>query len=340
TRPESQDPLYYLHDGLGSVTQLVRPNGEVRDHYGYDEYGVPAPGAKLSEDGRNVNHNTFGYTGELWDEEDNLLYLRSRYYMPEVGRFINRDTFPGYTANPLSMHKYAYVENNSVNFVDPSGNWAAKAHEELTRDVIDSFINNYEDTSFGKFLSENEDFIIEHSNDPDGYIRNTFGGYQWADHFFNPDTGKNYKGNKELIAPQRVKEFMGNAKCNYKVDKIEAARAIAWALHFLEDMSNPYHTSDKVGGPLGNSNHSAYEDWADRNVSNKVVSVVRESVPYADISKQLALESHHRAESQWQKGRANGLYYLPYNDSDLGFYFDQARKYGTQLLYTFYDAVK
>ncbi|PKM41761.1 MAG: hypothetical protein CVV03_11625 [Firmicutes bacterium HGW-Firmicutes-8] len=32
TRPESQDPLYYLHDGLGSVTQLTRPNGEVRDH--------------------------------------------------------------------------------------------------------------------------------------------------------------------------------------------------------------------------------------------------------------------------------------------------------------------
>ena len=64
TRPESQDLLYYLHDGLGSVTQLVRPNGEVRDHYGYDEFGVPAPGNKLSEDGRNVNHNSFGYSGQ------------------------------------------------------------------------------------------------------------------------------------------------------------------------------------------------------------------------------------------------------------------------------------
>ncbi|PKM47294.1 MAG: hypothetical protein CVV03_04010 [Firmicutes bacterium HGW-Firmicutes-8] len=29
TRPESQDPLYYLHDGLGSVSQLTRPN-EIR----------------------------------------------------------------------------------------------------------------------------------------------------------------------------------------------------------------------------------------------------------------------------------------------------------------------
>jgi len=118
TRPESQDPLYYLYDGLGSVSQMIRPNGAVRDHYGY---GVPAPGAKLSEDGRNVNHNAFGYTGEMWDEEDNLLYLRSRYYMPEVGRFVNRDVFPGFAENPLSMHKYAYVENNPVNWVDPLG---------------------------------------------------------------------------------------------------------------------------------------------------------------------------------------------------------------------------
>ena len=121
TRPESQDPLYYLYDGLGSVAQLTRPNGEVRDHYRYDEYGVPAPGAKLSEDGRNVNHNSFGYTGELWDEEDDLLYLRSRYYLPKIGRFMTRDAFPGFTANPLSMHKYAYVENSPVNFVDPLG---------------------------------------------------------------------------------------------------------------------------------------------------------------------------------------------------------------------------
>lgn len=121
TRPETQDPLYYFYDGLGSVRQLIRPNGAVRDHYNYDEYGVPAPGAKLSEDGRNVNHNTFGYTGELWDEEDDLLYLRSRYYAPKVGRFLQRDVLPGFMDNPLSMHKYAYVENSPVNWVDPLG---------------------------------------------------------------------------------------------------------------------------------------------------------------------------------------------------------------------------
>jgi hypothetical protein len=41
--------------------------------------------------------------------------------MPEVGRFVNRDVFPGFAENPLSMHKYAYVENSPVNWVDPLG---------------------------------------------------------------------------------------------------------------------------------------------------------------------------------------------------------------------------
>ncbi|PKM42883.1 MAG: hypothetical protein CVV03_09215 [Firmicutes bacterium HGW-Firmicutes-8] len=57
----------------------------------------------------------------MWDEEDDLLYLRSRYYQPEVGRFATRDAFPGFASNPLSMHKYAYVENDPVNYVDPFG---------------------------------------------------------------------------------------------------------------------------------------------------------------------------------------------------------------------------
>ncbi len=123
TRPESQDPLYYLYDGLGSVTFMVKPDGNKRDHYRYDEFGKPAPGnSKLSEDGRNVLHNTFGYIGEMWDQESELLYLRARYYEPETGRFLSRDSYEGNLQNPLSRHLYAYVGNNPVNFVDPSGN--------------------------------------------------------------------------------------------------------------------------------------------------------------------------------------------------------------------------
>lgn len=122
TRPESQDPLYYLYDGLGSTTYLVKPDGNTRDHYRYDEYGKPPGDSKLSPDGAINLNNTFGYTGEQWDEETNLLYLRARFYEPETGRFLSRDSYEGEPENPLSRHLYAYVENNPVNRVDPRGN--------------------------------------------------------------------------------------------------------------------------------------------------------------------------------------------------------------------------
>ena len=86
------------------------------------EYGKPAPSnTKLSEDGRINLNNTFGYTGEMWDEESNLLYLRARYYEPETGRFLSRDSYEGTLKNPLGRNLYLYVQNNSVNFKDPSG---------------------------------------------------------------------------------------------------------------------------------------------------------------------------------------------------------------------------
>jgi len=176
TRPESQDPLYYLYDGLGSVTFMVKPDGNKRDHYRYDEFGKPAPGnSKLSEDGRNVLHNTFGYTGEMWDEESELLYLRARYYEPETGRFLSRDSYQGNLQNPLSRHLYAYVGNNPVNYVDPTGNWGKKIHyyrtQEITRRVG---------------FAENEVDIIASSNNEIDLNSGTHGITHWG------DIGKNW----------------------------------------------------------------------------------------------------------------------------------------------------
>jgi len=58
----------------------------------------------------------------VYDEETGLYYLRSRYYNPEWGRFINADTVLGSTGALLSHNLFAYCGNNSVNKRDPSGN--------------------------------------------------------------------------------------------------------------------------------------------------------------------------------------------------------------------------
>ncbi|MCM3342944.1 RHS repeat-associated core domain-containing protein, partial [Paenibacillus sp. MER TA 81-3] len=66
--------------------------------------------------------NIFRYSGEYWDADTNLQYLRARWYDPSIGRFINEDTYEGDLGNPLSLNLYSYVANNPLKFIDPSGN--------------------------------------------------------------------------------------------------------------------------------------------------------------------------------------------------------------------------
>lgn len=62
-----------------------------------------------------------GYTGEQSDAETKLTYLRARYLDPAVGRFISADTVSPNAPGTQGYNPYAYVANNPVTWVDPSG---------------------------------------------------------------------------------------------------------------------------------------------------------------------------------------------------------------------------
>jgi RHS repeat-associated protein len=104
---------YYMHDGLGSVRQLVDTTGQIETNYAYDPFGVPVMGGDGS--------NAYQFTGEAWDAEVELLYLRARYYQPEVGRFITRDPLRANLRVAQSFNRYIYTANNPVNKADPAG---------------------------------------------------------------------------------------------------------------------------------------------------------------------------------------------------------------------------
>jgi RHS repeat-associated protein len=58
---------------------------------------------------------------EEFIDPNNLIYLRNRYYDPNLGVFLSRDPYEGNPSQPMSLNQYAYVEGNPVNKTDPSG---------------------------------------------------------------------------------------------------------------------------------------------------------------------------------------------------------------------------
>jgi RHS repeat-associated protein len=68
-----------------------------------------------------ASSNPYRYAGYRYDEAIGLYYLMARYYDPNIGRFITRDTFHGFETDPLSISQYAYTKNNPVMYIDPDG---------------------------------------------------------------------------------------------------------------------------------------------------------------------------------------------------------------------------
>lgn len=69
----------------------------------------------------------FMYKGYFYDKEVQLFYLKSRYYDPELGRFISADGEIGSVGNTMGMNLYAYCKCNPINYADEFGNWPSWA---------------------------------------------------------------------------------------------------------------------------------------------------------------------------------------------------------------------
>ncbi len=73
------------------------------------------------------NVNPFRYRGYYYDSETGLYYLNSRYYDPEVGRFISVDGYVSTGQGLLSNNMFAYCNNNPVMYKDSSGQFLISA---------------------------------------------------------------------------------------------------------------------------------------------------------------------------------------------------------------------
>ena len=109
---QTGDSYNYLTNQSGSVTGLTK-DGQAVASTSYNLYGA----RKTSTD---TTGNPFAYNGEARDDTE-LDYLRARYYDSQGGTFLTEDSYPGEDTDPLSQNRYSYVQNNPVNYTDPSG---------------------------------------------------------------------------------------------------------------------------------------------------------------------------------------------------------------------------
>ncbi|MFR4007796.1 MAG: RHS repeat-associated core domain-containing protein, partial [Christensenellales bacterium] len=114
---------YYLRNAQSDIVKLIDKTGATVVEYRYDSWGklLSTSGSLASTLGKN---NPFRYRGYVYDEETGFYYLQSRYYNPEVGRFISSDVLLSTGQGVLGHNAYAYCLNNPVNMSDNCGSYA------------------------------------------------------------------------------------------------------------------------------------------------------------------------------------------------------------------------
>ena len=122
--------------------RVVDADGAGVARYRYDPYGN-----LIYSTGDLVSINPLRYRSYYYDSETGFYYLQSRYYDPEIGRFINADDFASTGQGILGHNMFAYCLSNPTNFIDHSGSAAIhnQAHLHIERNKGYDYITDQDD---------------------------------------------------------------------------------------------------------------------------------------------------------------------------------------------------
>jgi RHS repeat-associated protein len=111
--------FYYIRNAQGDITGLYDDTGKVVVEYSYDTWGKPESVTDSTDKVGTIN--PYRYRGYRYDSETGMYYLQSRYYSPEIGRFISADGYVDTTNGVIGANMFTYCGNNPVSRIDSNG---------------------------------------------------------------------------------------------------------------------------------------------------------------------------------------------------------------------------
>lgn len=116
---------YFVLNLQGDVIAIIDSDGTVAVEYEYDAWGKEIGHTTSGSHGSKLyEYNALKYRGYYYDAETGFYYVSSRYYDPEVGRFISADTVDLVLASQSILtdkNLFAYCDNNPIMRVDTTG---------------------------------------------------------------------------------------------------------------------------------------------------------------------------------------------------------------------------
>lgn len=123
----NNEQYYYIRNGQNDIIGILDNNLNQIVSYIYDTWGKlisikDGQGNDVTNNTSHIGHkNPYRYRGYRYDTETGLYYLQSRYYDPEMGRFINADGIFHSGNKIFGNNLYTYCLNNPTSNIDEDG---------------------------------------------------------------------------------------------------------------------------------------------------------------------------------------------------------------------------
>ena len=144
--------FFYRKNAQNDVISLLDNQGRVVVKYTYDAWGNNTVTVLEASATAIANLNPFRYRSYYYDTETNLYFLKTRYYDPELARFMTIDGITYLNPDAVNgLNLYAYCLNNPVIYEDPNG-------EMLIKAIVASVVNVF--TTFAAAIVTRQQYSV------------------------------------------------------------------------------------------------------------------------------------------------------------------------------------